>query len=124
MAHRRDVARAADRRVSLDAAVDGEDAEGGRSVADTLAAPDTPPEDLDADWRRAVLKSATEHVLTKTALSDRDRNVYRRYAQEGADIGAVADEFNLSRNAVSQIKTRIDKRIVAVGRELVRMSEV
>jgi RNA polymerase sigma factor (sigma-70 family) len=124
MAHRRDIARAADRRVSLDAEADGADAENGRSVADTLAAPEESSESIDADWRQAVLKSAVEHVLTKTALSDRDRKIYRRYAIEGEDIAKVAEEFGLSRNSVSQIKTRIDKRIVAVGRELARTSDI
>ena len=33
-------------------------------------------------------------------------------------IGEVAKEFGISRNLVSQIKVRIDKRIVAFGREL------
>ena len=113
-------ARAGGRKVSLDASVDGTESEDGRSIADTLTAPMPSPEEIDADWRRAVLKSAVEHVLTKTALSDRDRKVYRRYALEGADIGKVAEEFGISRNSVSQIKTRIDKRIVAAGRELAR----
>lgn len=125
MAHRREQARAGGRKVSLDAGVDGASADdGGRTIADTLVAPEESPEALDADWRQAVLKSAVEHVLTKTALSDRDRKVYRRYAIEGVDIAKVADEFGLSRNSVSQIKSRIDKRIVAVGKELVRASGV
>ena len=116
MAHRRNVARAGDRSVSLDAA--GDDGDGG-SLADTLAAPAVEsPESIDEDWRKAVLKSAVEHVLTKTALSARDRAVYRAYALEGRPIGDVAAEFGLSRNSVSQIKTRIDRRIVAFGREL------
>ncbi len=124
MSHRRELARAGDRKLSLDSGLDGAEAEDGRSIADTLVAPQSPPESLDDDWRQAVLKSAVEHVLTKTALSDRDRRVYRRYVQEGVDIAKVADEFGLSRNAVSQIKTRIEKRIVAVGRELVRSAEM
>jgi hypothetical protein len=45
--------------------------------------------------------------------------VYRAYVQEGRPIGEVAAEFRLPHNSVSQIKTRIEKRIVAVGRELV-----
>ena len=117
MAHRKEMARAGDRRVSLDAG--GED-ESSSALMDTLAAPEESPETIDADWRQAVLKSAVEHVLTKTALSDRDRKVYRAYALEGRDIADVAKEFGLSRNSVSQIKSRIDKRIVAVGKELVR----
>lgn len=115
MAHRRALARAEDRKVSLDAAGGEQDG----TLADTLAAPETSPESLDEEWRNAVLKSATEYVLTKTALSVRDRAVYRAYALAGRPIGEVSAEFHLSRNMVSQIKTRIEKRIVAVGRELV-----
>lgn len=118
MAHRKNLVRAGDRKVSLEENVDGSDGEGSRIIADTLAAPET-PDTIDAEWRQAVLKSAVEHVLTKTALSERDRKVYRAYAIEGRDIADVAKEFGLPKNSVSQIKTRIDKRIVAVGRELV-----
>ena len=120
MAHRKELARAGDRKVSLDAA--GDDGEGGETdtIADTLSAQTESPEQLDEDWRKAVLKSAVEYVLTKTALSDRDRKVYRAYAIEGRDIAAVAEDFGISRNHVSQIKLRIDRRIVAFGRELVK----
>ena len=75
------------------------------------------------DWRKAVLASAREHVLMHTALSDRDRQVYRAYALEGEDIAKVAKRFGLSRNSVSQIKTRIEKRIVAAGREMIAKEE-
>ena len=119
MSHRRELARAADRRVSLDAT--GSDSGGDEtdSLAETLAAPEESPERIDDDWRRAVLQSAVDHVLEHTALSKRDRDVYRAYALEGEDIGEVAKRFGISRNYVSQIKVRIDKRIVAVGREMI-----
>lgn len=120
MAHRKDLVRAEDRKISLDAPIVGADGGTGRTVAETLvAAEERPEEQLDEEWRQAVLKSATDYVLEKTALSDRDRRVYRAYALDGRDIGSVADEFGISRNFVSQIKTRIDKRIVAVGKTLV-----
>ena len=120
MMHRRELVRAGDRKVSLDAGGDaGEEGESGNPLLATLAAPAESPEQIDDDWRAAVLKSAVEHVLTRTALSERDRAVYRAYALEGRDIGEVAKEFGISRNYVSQIKVRIDRRIVAVGRELV-----
>ena len=119
MAHRKDVVRQQDRRIPLDAPV-GEGEEGGRTVADTLAAPQTTsPDVLDDDWRKAILASAREHVLMHTALSDRDRQVYRAYAVEGEDIAAVAQKFGISRNFVSQIKTRIDKRIIAAGKSMI-----
>lgn len=120
MQHRKDLVRKTDQHLSLDAPVGGGDGGGDETtLADTLQAPATPADAYEEDWRQAVLASAVEHVLTKTALSDRDRAVYRAYAQEGRPIEEVAAKFKLSRNSVSQIKTRIDKRIVAVGRELV-----
>lgn len=118
MAHRRDIARAGDRTVSIDASSTTGEGDDTDSLGGTLAAPQESQEQIDKDWRRAVLKSATEHVLTKTAMSVRDRAVYRAYGIEGRDIGEVAREFGITRNLVSQIKVRIDKRIVAFGREL------
>lgn len=120
MSHRKEMSRASDRKVSLESSVGGATAEAAdRTIADTLAAPETSPEQLDADWREAVLKSAVDHVLNKTALSERDRNVYREYALEGRDIGEVAAKYRISRNYVSQIRVRIDKRIVDFGKSLV-----
>lgn len=119
MMHRKNMSRAGDRKVSLDAAVDGAEGESGSSLAETIAAPEESPEKIDEDWRKAVLQSAVSHVLMHTAMSDRDRQVYRAYALEGEEIGAVAKRFGISRNLVSQIKTRVDRRIVAAGREMV-----
>lgn len=118
MSHRKNIARAADRSVSLDSSGAKTDEDENGTLADTLAAPEDSPEQIDEDWRRAVLKSATEHVLTKTAISARDRSVYKAYALEGRDIEDVARGFGISRNLVSQIKIRVDKRIVAFGRSL------
>lgn len=116
MARRKDVVRQVDNRIPIDAPVGGEE---GKTVADTLAAPVASPESLDDDWRKAVLVAAREHVLMHTALSDRDRQVYRAYALEGEDIAVVARKFGIPRNSVSQIKTRIEKRIIAAGREMI-----
>ena len=74
MAHRKDVVRQKDKSIPIDAPVGGDE---GKTVADTLAGENATPESLDDDWRKAVLASAREHVLMHTALSDRDRNVYR-----------------------------------------------
>ena len=116
MAHRKDVARQVDKRIPIDAPVGGDE---GKTVADTLAGTSVSPESLDDDWRKAVLTAAREHVLMHTALSDRDRQVYRAYAIEGEDVGEVAKKFGISRNFVSQIKTRIEKRIIAAGQEMI-----
>ena len=119
MQHRKDLVRKADQHLSLAAPVGANDDGNDMTLADTLQTTVTPADMYEDDWRQAVLASAVDHVLTKTALSNRDRAVYRAYVQEGRPLAEVAAEFKLSRNSVSQIKTRIDKRIVAVGRELV-----
>ena len=119
MQHRKGLVRKTDQHVSLDAPLGGEDDGGDATLADTLQTAVTPADMYEDDWRQAVLASAVDHVLTKTALSSRDRAVYWAYVREGRPIAEVAAEFKLSRNSVSQIKTRIEKRIVAVGRELV-----
>ena len=115
MQHRKDLVRKSDSRISIDAPV----GESGLSVGDLLVSSEDSSEVLDEDWRQAVLKSAVDHVLNHTALSERDRKVYQAYAIEGRDIEAVSREFGLSRNSVSQIKSRIEKRIVAFGRDMI-----
>ena len=110
MQRRKDEVRLTDAHVPLD-----------ETLAETLAAP-TPQAD-DSDWQKAVLQAAVEHVLTKTVLSERDRAVYAFYVQERHTIEETAAKFRLTRNNVSQIKTRIEKRITAIGREMAAAAE-
>ena len=110
MQHRKDEVRKSDAHVPLD-----------ETLVESLVAPSTG--DVEADWQRAVLQAATEHVLTKTALSERDRDVYRFYVQEQHAIEEVAEKFHITRNSVSQIKTRIEKRIATIGREMAAAAE-
>ena len=110
MQHRRDEVRKSDAHVPLD-----------ETLVESLVAP--PSGEIDADWRRAILQAATEHVLTKTALSDRDRAVYAFYVQEGHSIDETAEKFCLTRNNISKIKSRIEQRIAAIGREMAASAE-
>ena len=116
MLRRREMVRQVDKRVSIDTPI-GDDDE--HTIADTIPAPPPSSDMFDDDWRQAILESAKNHVLTKTALSQRDRDVYREYVLEERPIEEVAEKFHLSHNSISQIKTRINKRIVAVGQEFV-----
>jgi RNA polymerase sigma factor (sigma-70 family) len=93
-------------------------------LQETLAAPGQVEEvAADADWQRAILAAAMEHVLTRTALSERDREVYRFYVMEGRSLDEASAHFKLARNNISQIKTRIEKRIAAIGREMAAAAE-
>lgn len=102
--HRHETARGEDRTVPLE--------------EDQLAVPDLTAELLDLDWRLARRRAAVEHVLTKTAVSAQSKAVYRMYALEERPIGEVAKFFGISRNSVSQIKTRVDRLVAAVEREI------
>ena len=126
MQRRKDVARRQDDHVPIEKFVDEGVNDGQEKIEtpDTLKAADSPAGDsLDEDWRRALVAAAVEHVLTKTALSERDRSVYRQFKQEERPIEEVAKAFGLSRNNVSKICSRIDQRIVAVGREMASLAE-
>ena len=126
MQRRKEVARRQDDHLPIENFV-GEGVNDGQEKSETpdaLKASDMPAGDsLDEDWRRALVAAATEHVLTKTALSDRDRAVYRQFRQEERPLEEVARAFGLSRNNVSKICSRIDQRIVAVGREMANLAE-
>ena len=110
MQHRKDEVRKADAHVPLD-----------ETLVESIAAPNAG--EVDGDWQRAILHAATEHVLAKTALSERDRAVYAFYVQERHTIEESAEKFHLTRNHISQIKTRIEKRITAIGREMAAAAE-
>jgi len=110
MQHRKDTVRKVDAHVPMD-----------ENLAESLVA--LADDEVDADWQRAVLQAAVEHVLAKTALSERDRAIYVFYVQERHTIEETAEKFRLTRNNVSQIKTRIEKRITAIGREMAASAE-
>ncbi len=126
MQRRKEVARRQDAHVPIDNFVDEGVNDGLEKIEtpDTLKSADLPAGDsLDEDWRRALVAAAVEHVLTKTALSERDRAVYRQFKREERPIEEVAKAFGLSRNNVSKICSRIDQRIVAFGREMASLAE-
>lgn len=126
MQRRKEVARRQDDHMPIDKFVDEGVNDGMEKLEtpDALKAADSPAGDsLDEDWRRALVAAAVEHVLTKTALSERDRSVYRQFKQEERPIEEVAKAFGLSRNNVSKICSRIDQRIVAFGREMASLAE-
>ena len=73
---------------------------------------------IDAKWSLARRKAAEEWALSKTALSARSKAVYRAYVVEGRPIGEVAAAFGIPRNSVSQIKTRVERMISAIEKEI------
>lgn len=104
MAYRRERSRGLGRMVEID------DAE--VSVpADSVTA------GLDAEWAAARRRAAVEHVLTKTLVSDLNKNLYRAYVLEERPIDEVVRIFGVTRNQVSQAKTRIGRMVDAIEAE-------
>ena len=78
-----------------------------------LAAPSETAAILDARWHLARRQAAVEHVLTKTALSEKSKAIYRAYVLEERPIEEVAAAFGVPNNTVSQTKTRVARMIAA-----------
>ena len=78
-----------------------------------LSAPSETAAILDARWRLARHQAAVEHVLTKTALSEKSKAIYRAYVLEERPIEEVAAAFGVPSNTVSQTKTRVARMIAA-----------
>ena len=101
MAYRREKARGLGLNVPLD------DAEPSIPADSVTAA-------MDAEWAMARHRAAEEHVLTKTLVSDLNKRLYRAYVVEERPIDEVAREFGVTRNQVSQAKTRIGRMVAAI----------
>lgn len=80
----------------------------------SLVCGQTPADVVDMEWRLALRASATEHVLSATALSDMMRRAYCAYVIEGRSPDEVAKMLGVTRNYVLLAKSRISRRIAAV----------
>ena len=69
--------------------------------------------DDDEDWKIARHRIAVEHVLTKTALSEQSRQIYRRLMESGDNCAAVAREMGIAAATVRQVKSRVTRMIAA-----------
>lgn len=78
-----------------------------------IGVPAEAPVLLDAKWHAACEAAALEHVLTKTALSPRSREIFRAYVVEGVAIDEVSRRFGVPNNVVSQVKTRVTRMVAA-----------
>lgn len=89
-----------------------ENAAGGDSLGSLSGA--DPGLQMDAAWRLAVHRAALRQVMSVSLLASQSKEIYRAYVLENGEIGEVARRFGVTRNQVSQVKTRVDKMIAAV----------
>lgn len=69
-------------------------------------------------WRIARRMAAMNHVLTKTALSEQTRQIYRRLAESGESCAKVAREMGVAAATVRQVKSRVSRMIAAFEKTL------
>ena len=75
---------------------------------------------VDAAWQVAMRKAAIEHVLTRTAVSEQSKRVYRAVVHEQRPLKEVAAEFGITYAAAKQIKSRLDRAVGEVERRMAR----
>ena len=75
------------------------------------------PDDSE-NWKIARHRIAVKHVLTKTALSEQSRQIYRRLMESGDNCAEVAREMGLTAATVRQVKSRVSRMIVAFEKSL------
>ena len=69
--------------------------------------------DDDGSWKIAQHRIVVEHVLTKTALSEQSRRIYRELLATGDNCAKVARRMDLPAATVRQVKSRVSRMIAA-----------
>jgi len=117
--YRHDQARGGEANISLDVMQETDD--NGRAVASRpppeLTVPATQPDEIDLSWAKAKHEAAIEHVLTKVAMKEQSRQIYRAYVLENRPISEIVAVFGVSVDIVYKVKYRVDKMIEAVEEE-------
>ncbi len=107
------------RRMQAKSRVDGR----ARTPAAPLPAPPAAPsaDDMPA-WNLARHRAAVEHVLTRTAISEQSRQIYRELLTTGDSCAKVARRMNLPAATVRQVKSRVSRMIAAFEKATERWS--
>ena len=67
----------------------------------------------DKAWELARHRAAVEHILSKTALSEQSRRIYRELMATGDNCAEVARRLGLPPATVRQVKSRVTRMIAA-----------
>jgi RNA polymerase sigma-70 factor (ECF subfamily) len=103
--YRQDQARHAADRCSID------------DLAEELSVPSEQQDQVDLSWAKAKHEAAVEHVLTKVAMKQQSREIYRAYVLENRPIDEVSAAFGVAPDIIYKVKNRVNKMIEAVEME-------
>ena len=102
--YRREMARGLGRHVSID-------------DVDLAVSGDSVTAKMDVEWIVSRHNAAVEHVLTKTLVSQLNKDIYRDFVLKGLSVEEVSNKYGVTKNQVSQTKTRISRMIRAIEAE-------
>ena len=86
-------------------------------LTEELAVPSEQYEQVDLSWAKAKHEAAVEHVLTKVAMKQQSRDIYRAYVIENRPIEGVSATFGVTSDIIYKVKNRVSKMIEAVEME-------
>lgn len=93
----------------------------GRSIpvedVELILSADTVTAKLDVEWAVARHRAAVKHVLEKTLVSKLNKDIYRDFVLNGLSVETVAKKYGVTKNQVSQAKTRIGRMVAAIEAE-------
>ena len=114
--YRKEQSRGGSGNLSLDELTDG-GGDGVLSPSDVPSVPAVQGDAMDLAWAKAKRESAVEHVLTKVAMKQQTRDIYRAYVIENRAVNEVSAAFKVSPDIIYKVKNRVDKMIEAVVEE-------
>jgi len=86
-------------------------------LTEELVAPSSQQEQVDLSWAKAKHEAAVEHVLTKVAMKQQSRQIYRAYVLENRPMDEVSATFGVAAEIIYKVKNRVNKMIEAVEME-------
>ena len=75
------------------------------------------------DWRREAYEAAHSQFMADPKLSARDKEIFRRVVLRGDSPEAVAAVFDIKRNNVDQIKSRMTAKLKALALQYAEVCE-
>ncbi len=86
-------------------------------LTEELSVPSEQQDQVDLSWAKAKHEAAVEHVLTKVAMKQQSREIYRAYVLENRPIDEVSATFGVAPDIIYKVKNRVNKMIEAVEME-------
>ena len=86
-------------------------------LTEELSVPSEQQDQVDLSWAKAKHEAAVEHVLTKVAMKQQSREIYRAYVLEDRPIDEVSAAFGVTPDIIYKVKNRVNKMIEAVEME-------